>query len=101
MQEYYEDSKIGSQYKETELKEDLVVIQFKLIDHESFKTKNTFTFINVPLSKQADNNVSTLLEILKKFKKQQNQKPPTQPKKKDQKADFLPFNKSILTRVMA
>jgi len=56
-------------YKETELKEDLLVIQFKLVCKNSFRTLNTFTFINLPLQKLADNNVSTLLEIMKKFKK--------------------------------
>lgn len=96
------DSIDNKETQETELKEDLIVIQFKLIDKKSFKTNNTFTFINVPLSKQSDNNVNTLLEILKKFRKQQNQKHTTVAKKKGGvKADFLPFNKSILTRVMA
>ena len=85
-------------YKETELKEDLLVIQFKLVDKTTFKTNNSFTFINLPLSRVNDNNVSTLLEILKKYKK------PTKQGKKtaaSSKADFLPYNKSILTRVIA
>jgi len=51
MQETQEDSKTSSEYKETELKEDLIVMQFKLIDKTSFKTQNTFSFINLPLSK--------------------------------------------------
>ena len=85
------------QYKETELKEDLLVIQFKLVNKNTYKTLNTFTFINTPLVKINDNNVSTLLEILKKFKKQ------TVPSGKKQKAknEFLPYNKSILTRVIS
>ena len=57
-------------YKETELKEDLLVIQFKIVNKNSYKTVNTFSFINTPLAKVHDNNICTLLEILKKFKKQ-------------------------------
>jgi hypothetical protein len=88
-------------FSESELKEDLVIIQFKLVNKASFKTANTVSFINVPLAKQGDNNINTLLEIMKKFRKQH--KPP-QPGKKKQaqlKTDFMPFNKSILTRVLA
>jgi len=69
-------------------------MQFKLVEKETFKTGNTFTFVNMPLAKQGDNNVHTLLEILKKFKAQSKTKKKT-------RADFIPFNKSILTRVMA
>ncbi len=96
MQESHEDSKAVPEYRETELKEDLIVMQFKLVDKNSFKTQNTFSFVNLPLSKQGDNNVNTLLEILKKLKKNQKSK-----KKANLNPDFLPFNKSILTRVMA
>ena len=56
-------------YQESELKEDLIVIQFKLVDKISYKTENTFSFINLPMAKIQDNNIGTLLEILKKFKK--------------------------------
>lgn len=104
MQEANLDLKGPSEYKETELKEDLIVIQFKLVHKETFRTQNTFSFINIPLAKQNDNNVNTLLEILKKFKKTSNAKPPmsmASKKKPQAKNDFLPFNKSILTRVMA
>lgn len=73
------------------------MIQFKLVNKTTYKTLNTFTFINTPLVKINDNNVSTLLEILKKFKKQ------TLPagKKTKLKNEFLPYNKSILTRVIS
>jgi len=82
---------------DSELKEDLLLIQFKLINKKNFKTVNTFSFINVPLNKVTDNNVSTLLEIMKKTKKQQRN-----PKRKtNAKSDFMPYNKSILTRVIA
>lgn len=58
---------------------------------------NTFSFINVPLAKVQDNNITTLLEIMNKFKKQSNMKL----SKKKSNNDFIPYNKSILTRVMA
>ena len=58
---------------------------------------NTFSFINVPLAKVQDNNITTLLEIMNKFKKQSNMKT----SKKKNNTDFIPYNKSILTRVMA
>jgi len=51
------------------LKEDLLVIQFKIVNKHTYNTLNTFSFINVPLARQQDNNICTLLEILKKFKK--------------------------------
>ena len=38
-------------YKEAELKEDILTIQFKLVQKDTFKTLNTFSFINVPLAK--------------------------------------------------
>jgi len=38
-------------YKETELKEDILLVQFKLVDKHSYKTVNTFSFINIPLAK--------------------------------------------------
>lgn len=56
-------------FKEKELKEDILFIQFKLVDKNSYRTINTFNFINIPLQKIHDNNVSTLLEIISKLKK--------------------------------
>lgn len=47
------DSKIP---RETELKEEILLIQFKLIDKASYRTINSFSFINVPLSRAQDNN---------------------------------------------
>ena len=40
-----------SNYKETELKEDILAIQFKLVEKDTYKTLNSFSFINVPLAK--------------------------------------------------
>jgi hypothetical protein len=87
-----------SNYKETELKEDILTIQFKLVEKDTYKTLNSFSFINVPLAKIQDNNVSTLIEILNKFKKQAAMKGFA---KKKGTSDFIPYNKSILTRVIA
>ena len=83
-------------FKETELKEDILVIQFKLVNKQTYKTLNTFSFINAPLSKTTDNNIGTLIEILNKFKRQSGAAA-----KKKASNDFIPYNKSILTRVIA
>ena len=85
-------------YRETELKEDVLSIQFKLVDKKSYKTLNSFTFLNAPLSKLNDNNMSTLLEILNKFKAQNQE---GKAKLRRQATEFIPYNKSILTRVIA
>lgn len=45
------------------------MIQFKIVDKTSYKTLNSLSFVNVPLAKSNDNNVQTLLDILKKSKK--------------------------------
>ena len=76
------------------IKNDIIMIQFKLVRKDTLKTFNTHTFINVPSSKQADINLSTLNEIVSK---QSAVKTVRQKSKKDQ---FLPFNKSILTRIL-
>ena len=82
------------QINESQLKEDIVLIQFKLVNKQSFKSVNTLSFINVPLSKQSDPNIQTLNEILVKFQKGQAKKPSL-------RMDFIPYNKSILTRVIS
>ena len=87
-----------SNYKETELKEDILLIQFKLVEKHTYKTINSFSFINIPLAKLQDNNVTTLVEVLNKFKKQSLLKGQA---KRQSKNDFVPYNKSILTRVIA
>lgn len=82
--------------RESELKEDVILIQFKLVDKRSFKCLNTFSFVNLPFSKVLDVNVSTLLEILNKFKKH-----PEKQGKARKQGEFIPYNKSIMTRVVA
>ena len=64
------------------------MIQFKLIKRSTLKECNTISFVNVPSSKLADVNVSTLLEIINKSNGSKSNR------------DYLPFNKSILTRIM-
>ena len=48
------------------IKNDIIMIQFKLVRKDTMKTFNTQTFINIPSSKQADINLSTLNEIIAK-----------------------------------
>eukprot|EP00347_Sterkiella_histriomuscorum_P021895 403332391 len=75
-----------------ELNDEIILIQFKLISKETEKTVNTFSFLNIPLQKQNDTNLQNLQNILIKQKQ-----PPNQSKAKD----FIPYNKSILTRILA
>ena len=54
---------------DTEFKDDIIMIQFKLSNKETSKKVNTLTFVNVPLQKlQSDANISTLQDILMKTK---------------------------------
>jgi len=64
-------------------------MQFKLVRKDTLKTQNTITFINIPASKINDVNIVTLTEILGKQKN-----PSTNANK------FLPYNKSIMTRII-
>ena len=48
------------------IKEDLIVMQFKIVRRDTLKTQNTITFINLPASKMDDVNITTLTEILSK-----------------------------------
>lgn len=90
--------KLGEEpLKETELKEDIINIQFKLVEKATYKTLNTFSFINLPQAKVQDNNIATLLEILLKLRKQMEKKP----RQRKAQTEFVPYNKSILTRVIA
>ena len=94
----------GSKINDTEnldlknIKDDIVIMQFKLVKKDSMKICNTQTFINLPISKLSDINISTLTEIIQK----QNQTAGTQKKQTANRKDsqFLPYNKSILTRIL-
>ena len=48
------------------IKDDIILMQFKLVNKETLKTHNTISFVNLPATKLADANVATLLEILQK-----------------------------------
>ena len=43
-----------------------MIMQFKLVRKDAMKVVNTQTFINLPISKMHDINISTLLEIVHK-----------------------------------
>ena len=62
-------------------------MQFKLVRKDTLQTWNTLTFINLPSSKIADVNMVTIQEVLTK-------------QKKGNKSNFMPYNKSILTRII-
>ena len=63
------------------LKQDLILLQFKLVSGS--ETRNTISFLNLPSNNMDDINVQTLKQILTKTK-----------------INFLPYNKSILTRIL-
>ena len=48
------------------IKDDVIIMQFKLVRKDTMKILNTHTFINLPTSKMQDINISTLMEIIQK-----------------------------------
>lgn len=48
------------------IKDDVVIMQFKLVRKDTLKILNTHTFVNVPISKMCDININTLMEIIHK-----------------------------------
>jgi len=48
------------------IKDDVVIMQFKLVRKTTMKVINTQTFVNMPTSKMNDVNSSTLMEIIYK-----------------------------------
>ena len=48
------------------IKDDTVIMQFKLVKKDTMKILNTQTFINLHISKIHDINISTLMEIIHK-----------------------------------
>lgn len=85
------------------IKDDVVIMQFKLVRKDTMKIMNTQTFVNLPTTKASDINVSTLIEIIQKMnttlgQQANNANQKKQSKGKDQQ--FLPYNKSILTRIL-
>ena len=72
------------------IKDDLALVQFKLVHKDTLLTHNTFSFLNVPTSKISDVNIRTLSEIVGKYLGDV----------KPAKNEFIPYNRSILTRIL-
>jgi len=47
----YSETSILQGQKEFEIKDDVILIQFKLVENNKYKTINTFSFLNLPLKK--------------------------------------------------
>ena len=79
-------------------------MQFKLVRKDKMKLMNTMTFVNLPTTKLNDTNISTLIEIIQKQNVQQastSNASKKQASRKDlQQQQFLPYNKSIMTRIL-
>lgn len=46
------------------IKDDIIMMQFKLVRKDTMKVVNTHTYVNLPTSKMNDINSSTLIEII-------------------------------------
>lgn len=54
----------GGSSSQFDIKDDIILVQFKLVNKETDKTFNTFSILNVPLTSYLDMNISNLHEIL-------------------------------------
>ncbi len=95
----YSENAILQGQKEFEIKDEVILMQFKLVENNQYKTINTLSFLNLPLKKSQDVNVSTLIDVVTKLKKNNLYQSYQNGKKKPQ-SDFIPFRKSILTRLL-
>ena len=85
------------------IKDDIILIQFKLMRRGTMKVVNTISFLNLPITKSSDINIATLFEILAKQQKMSGGRPSSSirgAKNGRENHQFLPVNKSILTRIM-
>ena len=48
------------------IKDDIILVQFKLVKKDTLKIVNTISFVNLPLSKMQDTNMMTIFEIVGK-----------------------------------
>ena len=48
------------------IKNDLILVQFKLVNKQTMKPMNLISFVNMPATKCADINIQTLTEIISK-----------------------------------
>lgn len=53
--------------EESNIKDDIALIQYKLVRTSTLKTVNTFSFVNLPSSKMQDVNARILSEIVSKY----------------------------------
>ena len=53
--------------EESNIKDDIALIQYKLVRTSTLKTVNTFSFVNLPASKMQDVNARILSEIVSKY----------------------------------
>ena len=53
--------------EESNIKDDIALIQYKLVRSSTLKTVNTFSFVNLPASKMNDVNARILSEIVSKY----------------------------------
>lgn len=67
------------------MKDDICLVQFKLVSPQTGKSLNTLTFVNMTARKSQDVNYKVLAEVVSKI---------------ETKTDFLPYNKAILTRIL-
>ena len=72
------------------IKDDVVLIQFKLVKRDTLKVLNTLSFINMAESKIHDVNLRILNEITCRLNESASHL----------NNEFLPYNKSILTRIV-
>jgi len=75
------------QNQEEDMKDEILMFQFKLSNRESAKFFKSFTFLNLPLSAMHDPNLLVLQDVLIRLNQEHE--------------DFLPLNKSILTKILA
>jgi hypothetical protein len=65
-QDYFNSEERRVQLTLQNVKDDIILIQFKLVRRDTGRTHNVQTFANVPTSKQFDINIATLIEIVGK-----------------------------------
>ena len=90
-QNQQEDKPSDDIIDQANLKDDICLFQLKLVRTDTLRTINTISFINLPISKCQDQNHKILCEVLLKL---------NEPQGKSKEINFLPYNKSILTRII-
>ena len=65
-EDFFKNEERKKQFYLQNIKDDIVLVQFKLVSRATTKTHNVQTFINVPTSKLHDINLQMLTEIISK-----------------------------------